>query len=138
MCGGAYFFAMAGNSYEGSDNSMPGSTKIFRFKDGNRHFYEMMLAWEVADNGFGNIKNAQFNYVQQSVVVDELTTELYVYVAENGLGKYTITASKSVEEETALDQVGAENNNVMKVVRDGKVYIVRNGVVYTIMGQMAE
>jgi hypothetical protein len=98
----------------------------------------MMLAWEVADNGFGNIKNAQFNYVQQSVVVDELTTELYVYVAENGLGKYTITASKSVEEETALDQVGAENNNVMKVVRDGKVYIVRNGVVYTIMGQMAE
>lgn len=138
MCGGAYFFAMAGNSYEGSDNSMPGSTKIFRFKDGNRHFYEMMLAWEVADNGFGNVKNAQFNYVQQSVVVDELTTELYVYVAENGLGKYTITASKSVEEETALDQVGAENNNVMKVVRDGKVYIVRNGVVYTIMGQMAE
>ena len=138
MCGGAYFFAMAGNSYEGSDNSMPGSTKIFRFKDGNRHFYEMMLAWEVADNGFGNIKNAQFNYVQQSVVVDELTTELYVFVAENGLGKYTITASKSVEEETALDQVGAENNNVMKVVRDGKVYIVRNGVVYTIMGQMAE
>ena len=138
MCGGAYFFAMAGNSYEGSDNSMPGSTKIFRFKDGNRHFYEMMLAWEVADNGMGNIKNAQFNYVQQSVVVDELTTELYVYVAENGLGKYTITASKSVEEETALDQVGAENNNVMKVVRDGKVYIVRNGVVYTIMGQMAE
>ena len=138
MCGGAYFFAMAGNSYEGSDNSMPGSTKIFRFKDGNRHFYEMMLAWEVADNGFGNVKNAQFNYVQQSVVVDELTTELYVFVAENGLGKYTITASKSVEEETALDQVGAENNNVMKVVRDGKVYIVRNGVVYTIMGQMAE
>lgn len=138
MCGGAYFFAMAGNSYEGSDNSMPGSTKIFRFKDGNRHFYEMMLAWEVADNGMGNVKNAQFNYVQQSVVVDELTTELYVYVAENGLGKYTITASKSVEEETALDQVGAENNNVMKVVRDGKVYIVRNGVVYTIMGQMAE
>ena len=138
MCGGAYFFAMAGNSYEGSDNSMPGSTKIFRFKDGNRHFYEMMLAWEVADNGFGNVKNAQFNYVQQSIVVDELTTELYVYVAENGLGKYTITASKSVEEETALDQVGAENNNVMKVVRDGKVYIVRNGVVYTIMGQMAE
>ena len=138
MCGGAYFFAMAGNSYEGSDNSMPGSTKIFRFKDGNRHFYEMMLAWEVADNGFGNVKNAQFNYVQQSIVVDELTTELYVYVAENGLGKYTITASKSVEEETALDQVGAENNNVMKVVRDGKVYIGRNGVVYTIMGQMAE
>ena len=138
MCGGAYFFAMAGNSYEGSDNSMPGSTKIFRFKDGNRHFYEMMLAWEVADNGFGNVKNPQFNYVQASVEVDKLTTELYVFVAENGIGKYTIKASKSVEEETALDKVGAENNDVMKVVRDGKVYIVRNGVVYTIMGQMAE
>lgn len=138
MCGGAYFFAMAGNSYEGSDTSIPSSTKVFRFKDGNRHFYEMMLAWELADNGFGNVKNAQFNYVQASVVVDELTTELYVYAAENGIGKYTIKASKSVEEETALDKVGAENNDVMKVVRDGKVYIVRNGVVYTIMGQMAE
>ena len=67
-----------------------------------------------------------------------MTTELYVFVAENGIGKYTIKASKSVEEETALDKVGAENNDVMKVVRDGKVYIVRNGVVYTIMGQMAE
>ncbi|MBQ0118474.1 MAG: hypothetical protein KBS42_01725, partial [Bacteroidales bacterium] len=70
---------------------------LFRFKDENRHFDEMTRWTELPKDGFGTIegvKNYQFTNVHYAVEKDESSTELYIWTAEYGLAKYTITADK--------------------------------------------
>ena len=135
--GGAYFMAMGAGSYEGAYQPF-GSHTIYRFKDENRHFYEMQRAWEVSADGFGANKNAQFNYMQVSRKVDEKTTELYLFVAENGIGKYTITADKVIGGETGLKAILNNSDEVRKVMHNGTMYIIRNGHAITSMGQIVK
>ena len=136
-CGGAYFLAMGAGSYEGAYQPY-GSHLVFRFKNDNRHFYEMQRAWELSKDGFGANKNAQFNYMQCHIQKDDLTTELYLFVAENGIGKYTITADKYFgEQETGLEAVKAsvKAGDVKKVMVNGRMFIIRDGKAFSAMGQ---
>ena len=137
--GGAYFFSMSAATWEGGYTPY-NSHLLFRFKDRKRHFDEMTRWTELPKDGFGTIdgvKNFQFTNVHFAVEKDALTTELYIWTAEYGLAKYTITADKT----TGLQDVkaiNADNTKVQKVIVDGQLYIIRNGVSYTAMGQVAE
>lgn len=138
--GGAYFFSMSAATWEGGYKPY-NSHLLFRFKDENRHFDEMQRWTELPKDGFGTIegvKNFQFTNIHFAVEKDQLNTELYIWTAEYGMAKYTITADKYCGTEDALKTITADNTDVKKVIVNGQMYIVRNGVVYTAMGQVAE
>ena len=63
-----------------------------------------------------------------TVEVREDKAYIYLYTGENGYGVYEMTGVRSGLTNTK-DEVKA-----LKVVENGQVYIIRNGVRYTVLG----
>ena len=59
---------------------------------------------------------------------------LYIYTNNNGYAVYTFTGKES----TAVDNIDAVKIEAKKVVENGQLYIIKNGVKYTVFGAVAE
>jgi len=128
---GEYFLLMAGNNTAGS----PASTFVlYKCKDENRTFNEMTQMWEFPYDGMGGVSNDVRTAVPYVQIVDDHTAKLCVYTNNNGYGVYTFTAKAGT---------GVENNEVEaatadKQMIDGQLYIIRNGVRYSVMGSVVK
>jgi len=130
---GEYFMIMAGSNYDAGDGQANSTTLIFKCKDANRNFDEMTPYWVLPETGMSQI-NRQGVDPQRVCVshvdVDEAnhTATIYIYAAEQGYGKYTITATpvSAVENVEAVETV--------KTIENGQVVIIRNGVKYSVLG----
>jgi hypothetical protein len=126
--GGEYFLLMAGNNTEGS----PASTFVlYKCADENRVFSEMTQMWEFPYDGMGNVSNDVRTAVPYVLKTDENTVKLCVYTNNNGYGVYTFTNKPG---STAVENVGTTTLDVEKHMVDGQLYIIRNGVRYSVMG----
>lgn len=126
--GGEYFLLMAG----GNTANSPASTFVlYKCADENRVFSEMTQMWEFPYDGMGNVSNDVRTAVPYVLKTDENTVKLCVYTNNNGYGVYTFTNNPS---STALENVGTTTLDVEKHMVDGQLYIIRNGVRYSVMG----
>lgn len=130
---GEYFMVMAGSNYDAGDGVANSTTLVFKCLDANRNFNEMTPYWVLPQDGMSQI-NRQGVDPQRVCVshvdVDEAnhTATLYIFAAEQGYGKYTITATPA----DALENIEAEG--VTKMIENGQVYIIKNGVKYNVLG----
>ena len=130
--GGEYFLLMAG----GNTANSPASTFVlYKCADENRVFAEMTQMWEFPYDGMGNVSNDVRTAVPYVLKVDDNTVKFCVYTNNNGYGVYTFTnnAVPSAVENTTNATVGVE-----KHVVDGQLYIIRNGVRYSVMGSVVK
>ncbi len=128
---GEYFLLIAGNNTAGN----PASTFVlYKCKDGNRTFNEMTQMWEFPYDGMGGVSNDVRTAVPYVQIVDEHTAKLCVYTNNNGYGVYTFTAKAGTGvENTKVETVGADKQMI-----DGQLYIIRNGVRYSVMGSVVK
>ncbi len=128
---GDYYFICAGNPH---GTGSPESTFfLYKFKDENRAFGEMTFLYEFPHAGMGGTSNPQRVATPYATVAEDgKSIELYVFTAENGYGVYTLNIEYPVED--GLENVTSDDAKVQKVLRDGQVVIIRNGVEYNVLG----
>ncbi len=126
-----YYFVCAGDAH-GVGAPAPSCFLLYKFKDANRSFGEMQKLYEFPHAGMGDQSNPQRVAVPYATVAEDGNSiEIYVFVAENGYGVYTLNIEQPG---TALENVEANTANVQKVVRDGQVIIIRDNVEYNVLG----
>ncbi len=126
--GDDYFLLIAATNTAGSPAS---AFALYQFKDANKALSDLTPYWYFPAKGMGAASNAP-RTATPSVLVSEdgLSAKLCVFTNVNGYGVYTIAAPGAA---TGLESV-VEDVNVEKVIRDGQVRIIRNGVEYNVLG----
>ena len=124
--GEEYFLIMvAGHTV----SSSPSAYALYKFADEYRTFEEMEPLWYFPHNGLGSL-TAGCRTAVPSVEVEGNTVKLYIYAVNNGYACYTFT----VGEGSAVENVEADEIGARKVVENGQVYIIKNGVKFNVLG----
>ena len=126
--GEEYFLLMVAAN---NTHSVPSTFALFKFADEDRMFEGMEPLWYFPHNGLGTVTIGCRTAVPSVDVIDDNTAILYLYATNNGYATYTFTIdpTKSAVENVEADKVGAE-----KVVENGQIFILKNGVKYNALG----
>lgn len=119
-----YFVIMAATN---NVENPAGSFALFKYADAAKAFSGLEPLWFFPAGGMGTMTNA-YRTAVPTVEVREDKAYIYLYTGENGYGVYEMTGVRSGLTNTK-DEVKA-----LKVVENGQVYIIRNGVRYTVLG----
>ena len=107
------------------------SFALYKFADADRLFEGMVPLWFFPHNGMGSATNGCRTAVPSVDVIDDNTAVLYVYTNNNGYGTYTLKTNATG---SAVENVEAENTAARKVVENGQVFILKNGVKFNVLG----
>lgn len=126
--GEEYFLLMAATNTAGSPTS---AFALYKFADADRAFAGMEPLWYFPHNGLGSTTNGCRTAVPSVDVVSDTEATLYIYANNNGYAAYTLTIdpTKSAVEDVETVKVGAE-----KVIENGQIFILKNGVKYNALG----
>ncbi len=125
--GEEYFLIMvAGHTV----SSSPSAYALYKFADEYRAFSDMEPLWFFPNKGLGSLTIGCRTAVP-SVEVDGNTATLYIYATNNGYASYTFTVGDVAD---GVEDVEAEAIGARKVVENGQVYIIKNGVKFNVLG----
>lgn len=125
--GEEYFLIMvAGHTV----SSSPSAYALYKFADEYRAFSDMEPLWFFPNKGLGSLTIGCRTAVP-SVEVDGNTATLYIYATNNGYASYTFTIGDVAD---GVEDVEAEAIGARKVVENGQVYIIKNGVKFNVLG----
>lgn len=125
--GSEYFLLMAATNTVGKPTS---AFALYKYKDAAKSFAEMEPLWYFPQNGMGAATNGCRTAVPSVEVKGNVAT-LYVYTNNNGYGVYTFTGKAGGED--AVDNIETAVK-AQKIIENGQVYIIREGVKYTVTG----
>jgi hypothetical protein len=106
------------------------SFALYKFADEDRYFSGMEPLWYFPAKGMGTSTNGCRTAVPSVDVVDAHTAVLYLYTNNNGYAAYTL----SIAPETGFKNVESVKVGAKKVVENGQVYIIKNGVKFNLLG----
>ena len=125
--GEEYFLVMvAGHTV----SNPPSAYALYKFKDDYRMFEEMEPLWFFPHNGLGSLTIGCRTAVP-SVEVEGNKANIYLYATNNGYASYTLTIGGDM---TGIDDVETETIGARKMIENGQVYIIKNGVKYNVLG----
>ena len=125
--GEEYFLVMvAGHTV----SNPPSTYALYKFKDDYRMFEEMEPLWFFPHNGLGSLTIGCRTAVP-SVEVEGNKASIYLYATNNGYASYTLTIGGDI---TGIDDVETETIGARKMIENGQVYIIKNGVKYNVLG----
>lgn len=125
---GEYFMVMAA---EYVTDQTSAKFAIYKFDNAYRQFKAMEPLWYFPNKGMGKESNQGRSAVPYVDVVGN-TAHIYVYVTNNGYAAYTLTVGGTTDVENIEEietMIGAE-----KVLENGQVFIIKNGVKYNVLG----
>lgn len=126
--GEEYFLLMVATN---NTHSLPTSYALFKFADADRAFAGMEPLWYFPHNGLGT-KTIGCRTATPSVdVVSDTEATLYLYATNNGYAAYTLTIDPTA---AAVEDIEAVKVGAEKVIENGQVYILKNGVKYNVLG----
>lgn len=123
---GEYFMVMVAEYQTGAV-----STKfaLFKFDNDYRTFMEMEPLWYFPNKGMGSDQYQGRSAVPYVDVVGN-TAHIYLYATNNGYAAYTFTVGEtSAVEDVEVIKIGAK-----KVIENGQVFIIKNGIKYNTLG----
>lgn len=123
--GDEYFVIMAATN---NVENPAGSFAIFKYADAAKAFSGLTPMWYLPAGGMGTLTNA-YRTAVPTVEVNGNKATIYLYTGENGYGVYEMTG----KEGSGISNFDADVK-AFKVVENGQVYIIRNGVRYTVLG----
>ena len=126
--GEEYFLLMVAAN---NTHSVPSTYALYKFADADRAFSGMEPLWYFPHNGLGTATIGCRTAVPSVDVVSDTEATLYLYATHNGYAAYTLTIdpTKSAVENIEAVKVGAE-----KVIENGQIFILKNGVKYNALG----
>ena len=125
--GDEYFFVMIATH---TPSTPPSAFGLYKFADEARIFDGIEPLWYFPANGFGSASNGCRTAVP-SVEVNGNKATIYLYANDNGYGVYEFTVGDGG---SAVENVEAVEVGAKKVVENGQVYIIKNGVKFNLLG----
>ena len=128
--GDDYFFVMIATH---TPSAPPSAFGLYKFADETRSFDAIEPLWYFPNNGLGSASNGCRTAVP-SVEVDGNTATIYLYANDNGYGVYKFIVDPDyVGPETGVENVEVELG-ARKMIENGQVIILKNGVKYNVLG----
>ena len=124
---GEYFLLMAATNTAGNP---PSAFALFKFADEARAFSGLEPMWYFPANGLGTLTNGCRTAVPSVEVVGN-KANLYIYANNNGYASYTLTIDPTI---SAVENVEAGKVGAEKVIENGQIFILKNGVKYNALG----
>ncbi len=126
--GNEYFVLFAATNTVGTPNS---AFALYKYADAAKSWADMQPMWFFPNAGMGSATNG-YRTAACGVEVDQTTAlaTIAVYTGENGYGVYEFQGVVA----TGLENTTLETVKAQKVLRDGQVIIIRNGVEYNVLG----
>ena len=126
--GEEYFLLMAATNTAGSPTS---AFALYKFADADRAFAGMTPLWYFPHNGLGSTTNGCRTAVPSVDVVSETEATLYIYANNNGYAAYTLTIDPTI---SAVEDIEAVKVEAKKIIENGNVVVIKNGVKYNMLG----
>lgn len=130
--GDEYFLVMAATNTAGKPSS---SFALYKYKNASKSFADMTPMWFFPNDGmsFSSSSNGFRTAVPSVEVVGNVAT-IYLYTGNIGYAAYTFTGKES----TGIKNVTDKADLAKKVMQDGQIYIIKNGVRYNVLGVQVE
>ena len=129
--GEEYFLLMVAMNNVGA---VPVTYALYKFADADRAFSGMTPLWYFPHNGLGTTTIGCRTATPSVDVVSETEATLYLYATNNGYAAYTLTIDPSIEDNTAVEDIEAVKVGAEKVIENGQIFILKNGVKYNALG----
>ncbi len=126
--GKEYFLLMAATNTAGSPTS---AFALYKFADADRAFEGLEPLWYFPHNGLGSTTNGCRTAVPSVDVVSETEATLYIYANNNGYGAYTLTIDPTI---SAVEDVETVKVEAKKIIENGNIVVIKNGVKYNMLG----
>ena len=126
--GEEYFLLMIAMNNVGS---VPTTYALYKFADADRAFSGMEPLWYFPAKGLGTTTIGCRTAVPSVDVVSDTEATLYLYATNNGYASYTL---KTNVENTAVEDVEAVKVEAKKVIENGNIVVIKNGVKYNMLG----
>ena len=126
--GEEYFLLMVAMNNVGA---VPTTYALFKFADADRAFAGMEPLWYFPHNGLGTATIGCRTATPSVDVVSDTEATLYLYATNNGYAAYTLTIDPTI---TAVEDVEAVKVGAEKVIENGQIFILKNGVKYNALG----
>ena len=126
--GDEYFLLITASNTAASPAS---AFALYKFADEDRLFEGLEPLWFFPHNGMGTTTNGCRTAVPSVDVISDTQAVLYVYTNNNGYATYTLTIDPTV---TGVENVEAVETGARKVVENGQVFILKNGVKFNVLG----
>jgi hypothetical protein len=126
--GEEYFLLMVAMNNVGA---VPTTYALYKFADADRAFAGMEPLWYFPHNGLGTTTIGCRTATPSVDVVSDTEATLYLYATNNGYAAYTLTIDPT---KTAVEDVEAVKVGAEKVIENGQIFILKNGVKYNALG----
>ena len=126
--GDEYFLLMAATNTAGKPTS---AFALYKFADADRMFSGMEPLWYFPHNGLGSTTNGCRTAVPSVDVVSDTEATLFIYANNNGYAAYTL---KIAADKSAVENVETVKVEAKKVVENGNIVVLKNGVKYNMLG----
>ena len=127
--GEEYFLLMVATNNEHA--GVKSSYALYKFADADRMFSGMEPLWYFPHNGLGTITVGCRTAVPSVDVVSDTEATLYLYTTNNGYAAYTLTITP---DDTAVEDIESVKVGAEKVIENGQIFILKNGVKYNALG----
>ena len=129
--GEEYFLLMVAAN---NTHSVPTTYALYKFANEDRMFEGMTPLWYFPHNGLGTTTIGCRTATPSVDVVSDTEATLYLYATNNGYAAYTLTIDPSIEDNTAVEDIEAVKVGAEKVIENGQIFILKNGVKYNALG----
>jgi hypothetical protein len=125
--GEEYFIVMIGTH---TPSTPPQAFALYKFADEGRSFDGLEPLWYFPADGLGSASNGVRTAVP-TVEVEGNKATIYLYAQNNGYAVYEFTVAGAG---SAVENVESVKIEAKKVVENGQVYIIKNGVKFNVLG----
>ena len=127
--GEEYFLLMVAMNNVGT---VPTTYALFKFADADRMFEGMTPLWYFPKKGLGTTTIGCRTATPSVDVVSDTEATLYLYATNNGYASYTLKTDGTTK--SAVENVEAVKVSAEKVIENGQIFILKNGVKYNALG----
>ena len=129
--GEEYFLLMVAAN---NTHNVPTTYALYKFADADRAFEGMEPLWYFPHNGLGTTTIGCRTATPSVDVVSDTEATLYLYATNNGYAAYTLTIDPTIVDNTAVEDIEAVKVGAEKVIENGQIFILKNGVKYNALG----
>ena len=127
--GEEYFLLMVAAN---NTHSVPTTYALYKFADEDRMFEGMEPLWYFPHNGLGTTTIGCRTATPSVDVVSDTEATLYLYATNNGYAAYTLTIDPDID--AAVEDIETVKVEAKKVIENGQIFILKNGVKYNALG----
>ena len=125
--GEEYFMIMIGTH---TPSTPPQAFALYKFADASRTFDGLEPLWYFPADGLGGASNGVRTAVP-TVEVEGNKATIYLYAQNNGYAVYEFIVGDVAD---AVEDVEATEIGARKVIENGQVFVIKNGVKYNVLG----